>query len=158
MDYYHEHNKDVQKKYLIKQIELAIKYNLPIVFHVRDAHDDFIEIIKPYLKSIKKCLVHCFDGDINILKKYDGLDFFFAIGGKITYSNSTYLIETIKNINLNRLMIETDAPYLTPVPFRKLTNSPLYIPIIIEKISSILENNDMKNIFLKNMCDFFEIK
>ncbi|WP_297405866.1 TatD family hydrolase [uncultured Cetobacterium sp.] len=128
--------KDVQKDGFRRQINLAEKLNLPIVVHSRDAMEDTIEILKefPNIKGI----IHCYPGSTEsaeILIK----NFYLGIGGTLTFKNSKKLVNVVKNIPLERLVIETDCPYLTPEPFRGKRNEPLYVKYVAEKIAEIKE-------------------
>lgn len=158
LDYYwREDNKDEQKNLFIKQLELARELNLPAVVHSRNSRDDVYEILKKF--SDLKIQVHCFADDLEMLKKYMDLGFYISIGGVVTYKNSTNEKETAKNVILERLMLETDSPYLTPEPYRGSRNDPRKI---IEVARTIAEIRGMKLSKLiknttKNAERFFDI-
>jgi TatD DNase family protein len=110
LDYYRSNqNKHVQKIVFIRHIALAHKYKLPLMVHVRDAHDDMIEILKAHAKGLK-IIIHCFTGNEELVKKYVNLGCYISINGIITFSNSTELRKAIHLIPINRLLSETDAP------------------------------------------------
>ncbi|MBR4261939.1 MAG: TatD family hydrolase [Bacilli bacterium] len=124
-------NKDKQIELFEKQLQLAEKLNYPIVIHTRDATDDTIKILKKYqLKGI----IHCFSGSIETAREYLKLGYNIGIGGVITFKN-TNLKETIKEIPIEKITLETDSPYLAPTPHRGEDNSPKYIPLIAEEIA-----------------------
>jgi TatD DNase family protein len=117
-----------------KQIETALQYDLPIVIHSRNAIDECIEVVKkhPGIKGV----FHCFSGNEEQAKKIIELDFMLGIGGVVTFKNAG-LDKVIENIGLSNVILETDAPYLTPVPHRGKRNEPAYIKLIAEKLSSL---------------------
>lgn len=120
-----------------KQIELAISYNLPIVIHTREAMTETLEVVKNYKGKVKG-IFHCFGGSPEEANQIIELGFLMGIGGVITYKNSG-LAETLKHIDLKNIVLETDAPYLTPVPFRGKRNESSYLKYVQEKIALIKE-------------------
>lgn len=142
LDYHYENiDKEKQKKIFIKQLDFAVKYNLPVIIHSRDATEDTINILKKYkLKGI----IHCFTGSIETARKYIKLGYVLGIGGVVTFKNSK-LIETVKQIGIENIVLETDCPYMTPEPFRGQKNEPKNIKNIAEYIAKNL------NISLKNL-------
>jgi len=134
LDYYHnKENKDLQKKIFIEQIKLANKYNLPVLIHNRDATDDCLKILKKYKP---KGIVHCFSGSLETAKEYLKLGLYLGIGGVITFKNSNLPL-VLKEIKLENIVLETDSPFLTPVPHRGKENSPKYLYYIAKKIAEI---------------------
>jgi TatD DNase family protein len=124
-----------QKKVFCLQIELAQKYKLPLIIHARKAVDEVVEILKEY-KNISG-VFHCYAGGIKRVKKINELGFYFGIDGNVTYEEG--LVDVVKNIPKDRLILETDCPYLTPVPFRGQENKPAYIKYIYEKVAEVWE-------------------
>lgn len=136
LDYYWtKENKDKQKYFFKKQIELAIKYDLPIIVHARESVQDVYDIIKE--TGIKKGSMHCFSGSIMMAKEFIKLGFKIGVDGPITYENNKKGIELVKEIDLKDLLLETDSPYLSPVPNRGKQNSPLNLEFIASKIADI---------------------
>ena len=134
LDYhYGKENIEAQHKLFRKQLSLAEKLNLPVVIHSRDATNDTINILKEYKV---KGIIHCFSGSLETAKIYISMGYKLGIGGVVTFKNSN-LVNVINNISLDNIVLETDSPYLAPVPYRGKTNSSKYIPIIAEKISEI---------------------
>ena len=134
---YSEDNYD-EKEQLIsfkKQIELSIKYKLPLIIHARKAVDEVVEILKEY-KNISG-VFHCYAGGNKRIKKVFGLGFYFGIDGNLTYEDG--LVDVVKNIPKDRLILETDCPYLTPLPFRGQENKPAYVKYIYQKVAQIWE-------------------
>lgn len=134
LDYHWEkENKDKQKQLFKDMLSLAKEVKLPVVIHSRDAFQDTYDILK---ESNVTGVIHCFSGNIENARKYINLGFYLGIGGVLTFKN-TNLKEVIKNIDLKNIVLETDSPYLAPVPYRGIQNSPKYIPIIAKEISSL---------------------
>jgi len=128
----------IQEQYLAleQQIEWALKYNLPIILHTRNATQETIDVIKKYKGSNLKGIFHCFGGTLEEAKQIIDLGFYLGIGGVVTYKNAG-LDLVLQNIDLDYLVLETDAPYLSPVPYRGKTNEPANLKIIADKIASI---------------------
>lgn len=119
-----------------KQIELALHYQLPIVIHTRNAISETIAVVKEYAGRGLKGIFHCFGGTYAEAVTITGLGFYLGIGGVVTYKNSG-LAALLERIDLRHLVLETDAPYLTPVPFRGKRNESSYLKYIVEKIAEI---------------------
>jgi TatD DNase family protein len=119
-----------------KQIEWALQYNLPIVIHSRESMEQSINIIKEHQHGKLKGIFHCFSGTIESAKQIIELNFYLGIGGVVTYKKSG-LTELLKEIDLKHIVLETDAPYLTPVPFRGKRNESSYLIYIAQKIAEI---------------------
>ncbi len=147
LDYYwNKENKDIQKKTFIKQIELANKYNLPIVIHTRDASSDTIEILKEN-NVIKKGVFHCCPLNRELIKEALKLDFYISFAGPITFKNSKNAEEIVNMVPLERLLIETDSPYLAPEPKRGTRNDSRNVKFIAQKIA------DFKNMSLEEVAN-----
>lgn len=159
--YYDEPSKESQKEAFIKQILLADQLELPIVLHVRDAYKDTLDILKEYLPHLNNgILLHCYSGSAELIKEFNKFGCYYALGGAITFKNAKK-DDVIKNIPLDKLVVETDCPYLTPVPFRGRRNEPKYINYVVEKIAEVLgkEKEEIIDITNKNARRlFFKIK
>lgn len=134
---YHEGKEyaDLQKKALRVQLELAAEWNLPVNIHLRDAWEDFFSVLSDCRHLGLRGNLHCFTASYEIFsraQKYG--DFSVGIGGVVTFRNAS-LAETVKSIPLDKILLETDAPYMAPVPFRGRRNESAYIPYIAEKIA-----------------------
>lgn len=136
LDYYYtQDNKQEQKEVFINQVILANELNLPVIVHDREAHGDTLEILKKYKP---KGVLHCFSGSEEMAKEIVKLGMYIGVGGSVTFKNARKLPDTIKAIPINRLLLETDCPYLCPEPFRgKLCHSG-YITLTAGKIAEIL--------------------
>ena len=140
LDYYwKDDNKDRQKEIFIHQLELARKLAKPAVIHVRDSKDDVIEILKDYQDL--KIQIHCFSDDLETLEKYIEMGFYISIGGVVSFNNGTSEQNAARNVPIERLMLETDSPYLTPEPYRGLRNDPRRV---VEVARTVAELRDMK--------------
>lgn len=128
-------NKEEQRELFIKQLEIARKKNLPVVIHARESLDDVYDVLKGY--SDLKLVVHSFSGDYNDAKRFLDLGFYLGITGPITFKNGENQKDVAKNIDLSRLLIETDGPYLTPVPFRGKRNEPQYVYYVAQEIANL---------------------
>ncbi len=127
-----------QKEAFLFQIEIAVQHNTPIVIHSRNSTQDCIELVKQNQKGNLKGIFHCFGGSVEEAKQIIDLGFLLGIGGVVTYKKSG-LAEVLKEISLDHLVLETDAPYLTPVPYRGKRNEPSYLKYVAEKIAEAKE-------------------
>lgn len=137
---YHYNNIDLteQQKVFIAQLNLARKLSLPVVIHTRDAIEDTMKILLEYGKGLEG-VIHCFSGSSEFaLTCINKLGFYVSIAGPVTFKNARVPLEVIKAVPLDKLLIETDCPYLTPHPFRGKANEPMFISYILNKISAIL--------------------
>ncbi|MDR3186866.1 MAG: TatD family hydrolase [Holosporaceae bacterium] len=137
LDYHYEKESQKQQKELLRlQLDLAEECRLPVVIHSRDAYPDVISILREYPGVTG--VIHCFSGEEDFARKALDLGFYISISGVVTYKNAAELRETLKLIPLDRMLLETDAPFLAPVPHRGGINEPAFIPHIAEKISELL--------------------
>ena len=135
LDYhYDDTNKNKQLNVFKKQLEIAKKHNKPVIIHSRDSIQDTYNILKQY--DLKGSL-HCFSGSLEMAREFIKLGYIIGVGGVVTYENAKNIVNVIENIDLEYILLETDAPYLTPEPFRKNKNDSSYIPIIAKKIADI---------------------
>jgi TatD DNase family protein len=118
------------------QMELALQYNLPIVIHSRDAMKECIEAVRPFAAKGLKGIFHCFGNSLESANEIISMGFYLGIGGVLTYKKSG-LAEVIKEISLDHIVLETDAPYLTPVPYRGKRNESSYLTYVAEKIAEV---------------------
>lgn len=138
LDYYwDEPDREIQKKWFRRQIELAREVDLPIIIHSRDAAKDTLDILHEMSEGEYRGVMHCFSYSSEIAKEVIKMGFYIGVGGVCTYKNAKKLVEVVEEIPLERILLETDCPYLTPVPFRGKRNSSLYLPYVVEKIAEI---------------------
>lgn len=143
LDYHYDStNKENQRDALIKQLCVAEAAELPVAFHIRDAYDDAYKIIYENRAKIKKSAVmHCFSGSAETAKQYLDMGFYISFSGSVTFKNAKKFPEIIRGIPLDRILVETDAPYLTPDPHRGETNYPKFVHLTAKKIAEILEKD-----------------
>ena len=136
--YYNFSEKNIQRKSFIDHINAALELNIPIIVHTREAENDTYEILKSENKNSNlKILIHCFTGSKEFVKKLLDINCYVSVSGIITFNSSTELAETVSFIPIEKLLVETDSPYLSPMPFRGKPNEPSYIIHTIDKLSLI---------------------
>lgn len=137
LDYYYEENppREVQQQCFRAQMQLAKELKLPVVIHDRDAHEDTLNILKEFPEVIG--VLHCFGGSWEFARECLKLGYYIGFTGVVTFKNAKKIIEVAKEVPLNRLLVETDCPYMAPVPHRGKKNRSDYIQFIIEKLSEI---------------------
>ena len=158
LDYYWDRTEIEKQKEIFKtQIEIALSLDLPILVHSRESNNDAFEIMKN--AGVKKAILHCFSGGVDFAEKCINEGWLLGIGGVVTFKNSRKIKEVVKEIPLEYLVLETDAPYLTPHPFRGEENSPKYLKFIAKEIANIkdttFENVDI--ITTRNAKEFFKL-
>jgi len=158
LDFYYENSKKTdQIDSFIKHIEASISLNYPLIVHSRNAEDETFDILNQYKNTDIKILMHCFTGSQQFAKKLMKLNAYFSASGIITFKNSIDLQETFKLIEKDRILIETDSPFLAPIPMRGKKNEPSYIKYTLEKLSKLksidfkdleqITNNNFENLF-----------
>lgn len=163
LDYYHQpYNKNLQKEFFIKQINLAKKYNKALMMHIRDAHNDAIALLKE--QQVKNAIVHCFTDKSSYIDQYNELGCYISFPGVITFkptanNNILDLYEAVKKTPLDKILVETDAPYLTPAPYRGKVNYPQYVQHTATTIAKILNKSveEIKAITTANAKRVFNI-
>ena len=149
LDFYYENSdKDNQIKSFKEHIEASIKTNSPLIIHSREAEDETFNILNDYKNHNLKILMHCFTGSKNFAKKLLSLNAFFSASGIITFKNSLELQETFKILPIDKILIETDSPFLAPVPNRGKKNEPSFIDFTAQKLA------DIKNISKSDLVNF----
>ena len=142
LDFYYNHSKkNIQIDSFKKHIEAALETNLPIIVHSRNAEKETFNILSKYKHEKPKILMHCFTGSYNFYKKMEELNSFFSASGIITFNNSQDLQNTFLKIPNNKLLVETDSPFLSPVPMRGKKNEPSFIKYTIKKLAEIKNIN-----------------
>ncbi|HHY16003.1 MAG TPA: TatD family hydrolase [Firmicutes bacterium] len=158
LDYHYDNSpRDKQREVFGLQLTLARELGLPAVIHSRDASGDTVEIIEKF--SDVNCLLHCYSGSWETAEIYRKLGHFFSFGGPITFNNAHKLRGVARRISPERLLVETDCPYLTPHPFRGKRNEPAYLPYIVEKLAELhgLTAAEMTKITVENTKHFFRL-
>jgi TatD DNase family protein len=155
LDYYwNKENKKEQIDAFIKQLELSKELKLPVIVHDREAHGDTLEILK---KHKPKGVLHCFSGSAEMAKEIIKIGMYIGVGGVATFKNAKALPQVIEETPIEKLLLETDAPYLAPVPFRGKRNDSSFIPYIAEKIGDIkgISKEEVLEICRKNAYNLF---
>lgn len=154
-----EKDRDNQKIWFIKQIELANKLGLPVSIHARDASKDTYDILKAHPVD-KKGVLHCYSGSSEMLKEFAKLGYYFGFDGPITFKNAVEPKECVKVCPLDRILCETDSPYMAPVPFRGTTNEPKNIPYIVKAMAELkgLGEEEVANAIKGNFENLFPVK
>lgn len=161
LDYYWEKDdklKMSQKEMFIKQIKLANKYNLPVSIHCRDAYEDCYKILKEH-RIKNKGIIHCYSGSKEMAELFIKLGYKLGIGGTCTFKNAIKIKDVVKNISDNDYVLETDAPYLTPVPHRGEANHSKYLSFIRDEIANLrnISSEKVENDSSKNFLDVFKL-
>lgn len=137
LDYYWEkESHEIQKKWFIRQLELAGELGLPVVIHSREAAADTMKIMKRYAKGLKG-VIHCYSYSREMAKEYVKMGFYIGVGGVVTFKNARKLKETVEEIPLASIVLETDCPYLAPVPYRGKRNHSAYIRYVAEEVARL---------------------
>ena len=158
LDYYHDMSKKIAQKHsFIQHIIAAQNSSLPVIVHTRDADDDTIDIMTCEMKNASFLgLIHCFTSSKDLARKMLDLGIYISISGIITFKNTDYLREIVKFLPLDRLLIETDSPYLAPVPMRGKTNEPAYVEFVAKTIAE-LKNTPILHIAEQTTKNFFDL-
>ncbi|MDA9616422.1 TatD family hydrolase [Candidatus Pelagibacter sp.] len=147
LDFFYNHsNKDRQINSFKAHIEASIELDKPLIIHSRNAETETYNILNYYKNDNLKILMHCFTGSLDFSKKLSTLNAFFSASGIITFKNSIDLQDTFKNIPLEKLLVETDSPFLAPIPMRGKKNEPSFIKYTLSKLASIKKISDEKMI------------
>jgi TatD DNase family protein len=157
LDYYRDFDKNSQFFYFEEQIKIAKKYNLPVVIHTRDAEDDTYSILKKYFNNNLKFIIHCFSGSIEFATKCADLGGYISFSGNITFKNAENIRAVCKHIDIEKILIETDSPYLSPHPFRGKKNHPSNVRYVCNEISKIkkIDTNTVTVITTNNFNSIF---
>ncbi|RCW63063.1 TatD family hydrolase [Saliterribacillus persicus] len=160
LDYHWDKSpKDIQKDVFKQQIQLAKKVKLPIIIHNREATEDIIEVLEQENAAEVGGIMHCYNDSVEYVDACLAMNFYISLGGPVTFKNATLPKEVAKYVPLDRLLIETDCPFLAPHPYRGKRNEPAYVSLVAEKIAELREL-DVKKVeeeTTKNACRFFGI-
>jgi TatD DNase family protein len=135
--YYKRQPRSVQEQCLHQQLEFACGMGLPAVFHIRDAYDNFLPLVRNYVSRLKRGILHCFSGNWQCAEECLDLGFYLSIPGIVTFPNAHVLHEVVQRMPLDRLLLETDAPYLTPAPRRGKDNEPALMIHTARKVAEL---------------------
>lgn len=155
LDYHYDIDRDIQKEMFKKQLNIAEKYNKPVIIHSRDCIQETYNILKMYHV---RGIMHCYSGSVEMAREFNKIGFLIGVGGIVTFKNARKLVDVIKEIDLEYIVLETDSPYLAPVPYRGKQNEPSYLNVISEKICEIkaMNNNDLEDVTTLNVMRLFD--
>ncbi|WP_284140711.1 MULTISPECIES: TatD family hydrolase [unclassified Virgibacillus] len=160
LDYHWDKSpKDIQKQVFRKQIQLAKKVNMPIIIHNREATEDIIEILQAENAATVGGIMHCYNDAVDYVQACLDMNFYISLGGPVTFKNAPLPKEVAVHVPLNRLLIETDAPFLAPHPNRGKRNEPAYVRLVAEKIAALrgMKLEEIGKITTENACTLFRI-
>lgn len=161
LDYYYSDapDRNLQKALFRAQMDLAVKYNMPVIVHTREAWADTLEIIKEYKNKVTG-IIHCYSGSIEMAREFIKLGYYIAIGGAVTFKNANNIKDVVRKIDINHLLVETDCPYITPVPYRGKRNESSYIVYTLSEIAKIrnMTIEELEEITYLNACRVFRIE
>ncbi len=148
--HYDTHPREVQRFWFRQQLRLAEELNMPVIIHSREASEETFEIIKS--SSVRKGVIHCYSGAAPMALEYAKMGFYIGVGGVVTYSNAKKLVEVVEKVPLERIVIETDCPYLAPTPHRGKRNDSRNLQYIVEKIAEIkqISPEEVQNVTMNN--------
>lgn len=160
LDYYYDHcDRAVQRQVFCRQLELAIEQQLPVVIHTRDADDDCLAILNEYAPQMpKKGVLHSFTSGLPLAQRAVELGFHLGINGIVTFNQADNVREIVAATPLSHLLLETDAPFLAPAPYRGVENSPKYLPFIAEKIAEVKQlevEQVLQQTYANSLATFF---
>ncbi len=161
LDYYGE-NKDseLQKKWFRRQLRLAKELNLPVNVHSRDAAYDTMSVLKEEEFKGLRGIIHCFSYSLEMAREYVDMGYYIGVGGVVTFKNGKKLQSIVEDIPLERIVLETDCPYLSPVPYRGRRNSSLYLTYVIDKIADIrnIKYEEVEKVTYENALKVYGLK
>jgi len=160
LDFFRNHSsREDQIRAFRAQLDLAKSVNLPVIIHDRDAHDETLSILEEEKAGLTGGVIHCFSGDAEMALKCIDLGFYISIPGTVTFKNAKKQIEVIRKIPIEKTLIETDCPFLAPVPYRGKRNEPLYVKYVAEEIAKIknMQLEDVARITVLNTKELFSL-
>lgn len=138
LDYYYDFcPKEIQQRWLLRQVEIAYEKDKPVIIHLRDATEDMLRLVKDSVFKHTRGVFHCFSGSLETARTLLDHGFYLSFGGPVTFKNAKKILELLQYIPLDRILLETDAPYLTPEPFRGKRNDSSYLHFICNKIAEV---------------------
>ena len=155
LDYHYDVDIDKQKNVFKRQLEIAKKYNKPVIVHSRECIQDTYDILK--VSSVKG-IMHCYSGSVEMAREFCKIGFYLGIGGIVTFKNAVKLVDVIKDVGLEYIVLETDSPYLSPEPYRGKRNEPINVGVILQKICAVkgLDYKDASEITTGNVLRLFD--
>ena len=159
LDYYYDLSpRDAQMRVMGEQVDLAVKLGKPVIFHIRDAHGDMVDFFRSR-KHLPEWIIHCFSGSPEIAREYVKMGFYISFAGPLTFKKAPHLQAAAREVPLDRLLVETDSPYLAPEPVRGRRNEPANVQYTLRKLAELREipEEDMAEITWNNACALYGI-
>lgn len=160
LDFHYDNSpRDVQRKWFKEQLKLAKEVNLPVVIHTREAAQETFDILKEAQDGSLRGVLHCYSGSVEMALEYIKLGFYISIAGPVTFNNARVTKEVAKTVPLDKLLIETDCPYLTPMPYRGKRNEPMFTKYVAQTIAEIrgISFDELAEATNKNTKELFAI-
>lgn len=160
LDYYYDlSSREVQQEVFVKQLLLAHELKMPAVFHIRDAHGDVLKLMKENRNHLPAGVIHCCSASVETAREYLDMGFYISFAGPVTFKNANKLLDVARYVPIDRLMVETDSPYMAPVPMRGKRNEPTFVRYVAEKIAQLREMDaeELAAIATQNTCRLFGI-
>lgn len=161
LDYYYDNSpRDIQRKWFVEQLRLAKEVDLPVIIHSRDAAKDTFDILSEAQDGSLRGVLHCYSGSIEMALEYIKLGFYISIAGPVTFKNARVLREVAEAVPLDKLLIETDSPYLTPEPYRGKRNEPIFVKHVAGTIAEVkgVSFEDIATATRRNTKNLFKIR
>lgn len=160
LDYYYDLSpRDKQQEAFVRQLLLARRLGAPVCFHIRDAHGDVLDILRAHRSELPAGVVHCYSGSVECAREYLDMGFYISFAGPVTFKNANKLLEVARFVPEDRLMVETDSPYLAPVPMRGQRNEPAYVRYVAQRVAELrgLSVEALADIAARNTCRLYGI-
>ncbi|MDD6143245.1 MAG: TatD family hydrolase [bacterium] len=160
LDYYYDLSpRETQREVFVKQLLLARKLDMPAVFHIRDAHGDILSLMKAHRNELPAGVIHCCSASVETAREYLDMGFYISFAGPVTFKNANKLLDVAQFVPDDRIMVETDSPYMAPVPMRGKRNEPTYVKYVAEKIAELrgIPAEEMAQLATANTCRLFRI-
>ena len=160
LDYHwDEPERSIQKKWFERQLFLAKETGMPVVLHSREAAQDTLEMVKSAGGGALSAVMHCFSYGVELAREYLNMGHYLGVGGVITFANGRRLKEVVSYMPMDQLLLETDCPYLAPVPFRGKRNSSLHLPYVVKAIAELkgISEEEVERITWENACRFYRL-
>ncbi len=161
LDYYYDHSpRNIQQEVFLKQLHFAYEQKAPVIFHVRDAHGDVLDMLRARNNQMPAGVLHCFSGSVESAKLYLDMGFYLSFAGPITFKNAHNLVEVAKYCPPDRLLVETDSPYLAPEPMRGKRNEPGFVRFVAQRVAEIrgIAPETLADLATQNTCTLFGIE
>lgn len=159
LDYYYDLSpRDTQRRVLAEQVALAAERDWPTIYHIRDAHGEMVDFFRAQ-KRLPPGLIHCFSGSVEIAREYVRMGFFISFAGPLTFKKAPHLWEAAMNVPQDRLMVETDSPYLAPEPLRGRRNEPANVVWVLRRLAELrgLPEEEMARVTTENARRFYRL-